>query len=80
MIWNEPKECMDRELLRKLQSERLVKVVNHVYHNVPSYRKTMQEAGLEPGDIRGLEDLPKLPFTTYEDLNQAYPFGLSAVP
>ena len=80
MIWNEPKECMDRELLRKLQGERLVKVVNHVYHNVPSYRKKMQEAGLEPGDIRGLEDLPKLPFTTYEDLNQAYPFGLSAVP
>ena len=80
MIWNEPKECMDRELLRKLQGERLVKVVNHVYHNVPSYRRKMQEAGLEPGDIRGLDDLPRLPFTTYEDLNQAYPFGLSAVP
>ncbi len=80
MIWNEPKECMDRTQLKKLQGERLVKIVSHVYHNVPSYRKKMQAAGLEPSDIRGLEDLNKLPFTTYEDLNEAYPFGLSAVP
>ncbi len=71
---------MDRGELKKLQSERLVKMVSYVYHNVPYYREKMQKAGVEPGDIRGLEDIEKLPFTTYEDLNKAYPFGLAAVP
>ena len=80
MFWNERKECMSRDELASLQSERLVRLVSDVYHNVPYYRKKMQDAGLEPGAIRGLEDLDKLPFTTYEDLNKAYPFGLSAVP
>ena len=80
MIWNESRECMDREELRKLQSARLVKTVDRVYHNVPFYRKKMQELGLEPGDIRGLEDLEKLPFTTKDDLRDNYPFGLFAVP
>ena len=80
MYWNQTKECMDREELKKLQSERLVKMVSYVYHNVPYYREKMQKAGVEPGDIRGLEDIEKLPFTTYEDLNAAYPFGLAAVP
>ena len=55
-------------------------MVSYVYHNVPYYREKMQKAGVEPGDIRGLEDIEKLPFTTYEDLNKAYPFGLAAVP
>lgn len=80
MYWNQTKECMDRGELKKLQSERLVKMVSYVYHNVPYYRGKMQKAGVEPGDIRGLEDIEKLPFTTYEDLNKAYPFGLAAVP
>ncbi len=80
MIWNESRECMDREELRKLQSARLVKTVDRVYHNVPFYRKKMQELGLEPGDIKGLEDLDKLPFTTKDDLRDNYPFGLFAVP
>ena len=80
MYWNQTKECMDRWELKKLQSERLVKMVSYVYHNVPYYREKMQKAGVEPGDIRGLEDIEKLPFTTYEDLNKAYPFGLAAVP
>lgn len=80
MYWNQTKECMDRGGLKKLQSERLVKMVSYVYHNVPYYREKMQKAGVEPGDIRGLEDIEKLPFTTYEDLNKAYPFGLAAVP
>ncbi len=80
MFWNQTKECMDRGELKKLQSERLVKMVSYVYHNVPYYREKMQKAGVEPGDIRGLEDIEKLPFTTYEDLNKAYPFGLAAVP
>ncbi len=80
MFWNQTKECMDRAEIKKLQSERLVKMVSYVYHNVPYYREKMQKAGVEPGDIRGVEDIEKLPFTTYEDLNAAYPFGLAAVP
>ena len=63
-----------------LQSARLVKTVDRVYHNVPFYRKKMQQLGLEPGDIKGIEDLPKLPFTTKSDLRDNYPFGLFAVP
>ncbi len=80
MIWNETKECMSRDEMTALQSARLVKQVNHVYHNVEFYRKKMQEVGLEPGDIRGLEDIEKLPFTTKADLRDNYPFGLFAVP
>ena len=45
MIWNESIECMDRESLRKIQSIRLKKIVEHVYHNTPFYRKKMQELG-----------------------------------
>lgn len=80
MIWNETKECMSREELANLQSARLVKLVERVYHNVPFYRKKMQEMGLEPGDIKGIEDITKLPFTTKDDLRENYPFGLLAVP
>ncbi len=80
MIWNETKECMSRDEMRVLQSARLVKTVERVYHNVPFYRKKMQELGLEPGDIKGIEDLQKLPFTTKNDLRDTYPFGLFAAP
>lgn len=80
MIWNETKECMSRDEICNLQSARLKKMVQRVYHNVEFYRKKMQEMGIEPGDIRGLEDINKLPFTTKEDLRQNYPFGLFAVP
>ncbi|MCR2048951.1 phenylacetate--CoA ligase [Acetatifactor muris] len=80
MIWNETKECMSRDEMSALQGARLVKLVDRVYHNVEYYRKKMQAVGLEPGDIRGLEDLTKLPFTTKDDLRDTYPFGLFAVP
>lgn len=80
MIWNETKECMSRDELTNLQSARLVKLVERVYHNVEYYRKKMQAVGLEPGDIRGIEDLDKLPFTTKDDLRDTYPFGMFAVP
>ena len=80
MIWNETKECMSRDELQVLQSKRLVKTVDRVYHNVEAYRKKMQAVGIEPGDIRGIEDLHKLPFTTKDDLRDNYPFGLFAVP
>ena len=80
MIWNETKECISRDELAELQSKRLVKVVNRVYHNVEYYRKKMQEVGIEPGDIRGIEDITKLPYTTKNDLRDTYPFGLFAAP
>lgn len=79
-IWNEAKECMSRDQMTQLQSARLKKVVSNVYHNVKFYRQKMQEMGLEPGDIKGIEDLNKLPFTTKADLRDNYPFGLFAVP
>ncbi len=80
MIWNETKECMGRDEKIVLQSARLVKTVDRVYHNVPFYRKKMQSIGIEPGDVRGVEDLHILPFTTKADLRDNYPFGLFAVP
>lgn len=80
MIWNETKECMSRDEMTHLQSKRLVKMVSRVYHNVEFYRRKMQEMGLEPGDIKGIEDLSRLPFTTKDDLRENYPFGLFAVP
>ncbi len=80
MIWNETKECMSRDEMRNLQSARLKKLVDYVYHNVEFYRKKMQAVGLTPWDINGIEDIEKLPFTTKDDLRDTYPFGLFAVP
>ncbi|MBR5336619.1 MAG: phenylacetate--CoA ligase [Lachnospiraceae bacterium] len=80
MIWNETKECMSRDELANLQSARLRKMVSRVYHNVEYYRKKMQQIGLEPGDIKDIEDINKLPYTTKQDLRDNYPFGLFAVP
>lgn len=80
MIWNESIECMDRESLRKIQSIRLKKIVEHVYHNTPFYRKKMQELGVTPDDINSIDDIVKLPLTTKYDLRDNYPFGLCAVP
>lgn len=73
-------ECMSRDEMSTLQSERLVKQVKNVYENVAFYKKKMDEAGVLPGDIKGIEDIHKLPFTTKEDLRDNYPFGLLAVP
>ncbi|MCF8216366.1 MAG: phenylacetate--CoA ligase [Chlorobium sp.] len=80
MIWNAHYECMEREELRNLQGERLQAMVEKVYFNVPFYRLKLQEKGIEPGDIRTIDDLQKLPFTTKQDLRDNYPFGLFAVP
>ena len=73
-------ETMPREQLKALQSERLVKQVKHVWDNVPYYRKKMEEKGVTPDDIKGIEDLHKLPFVTKADLRDAYPYGLLAKP
>ena len=80
MIWNEKIECASREEMRIIQSERLCDTVRRIYHNVPHYRKKMQEMGLSAGDIHGIEDIHKLPFTTKIDLRDNYPFGLFTVP
>lgn len=78
--WNEEIECMDHESMKKLQSERLVAQVKHVYENVPYYKKLMDEKGVTPDDIHGIEDLYKLPFLSKADLREAYPYGLLAKP
>ncbi len=79
-IWNRHFECMDREELKRVQSERLRETVERVYFNVPYYRNKMQEKGLGPESIHTTDDLHKLPFTTKQDLRDNYPFGLFAVP
>ncbi|MBQ3202985.1 MAG: phenylacetate--CoA ligase [Clostridia bacterium] len=73
-------ETMPVEEIKKLQSEKLVKQVRHVYDNVPYYRNLMEEKGVTPEDIHGIEDLYKLPFLTKADLRDAYPYGLLAKP
>lgn len=80
MIWNKNKECMSREEMRQLQGARLRKLVDNVYHNVPFYREKMQAMNIMPDDIKTIDDIKKLPFTTKQDLRDNYPFGLNAVP
>ena len=73
-------ETMPVEEMKKLQSEKLVKQVKHVYENVPYYRDLMDKKGVKPEDIKGIEDLHKLPFLSKADLRDAYPYGLLAKP
>lgn len=73
-------ETMERAELRKLQDERLVNQVRHVYDNVPAYRKKMEEKGITPDDIHGVCDLHLVPFTTKADLRDGYPYGMLAKP
>lgn len=73
-------ECASQEQIRAWQDERLVKQVRHVYDNVEMYRKRMDEIGVRPEDIKGRDDLHKLPFTTKDDLREQYPYGLLAKP
>lgn len=80
MIWNPNKECMSLDERAALQSKRLRLLVKYVYHNVQFYRNKMQALDLRPDDIRSIEDINKLPFTTKQDLRDNYPFGLQAAP
>lgn len=73
-------ECASREVLHYIQSKRLRKLVERCYNNVPLYKQRMDEAGILPGDIKDIDDVKKLPFTTKQDLRDTYPFGLFAVP
>ncbi len=73
-------ECMERSQLLALQLERLQKTVQHAYTHVPHYRQALDDAGLKPTDLGSLEDLAKFPFTVKDDLRDAYPFKMFAVP
>ena len=73
-------ETMPREELKKLQSEKLVKQVKHAWDNVPYYRAKMEAVNVTPEDIKGIEDLHKLPFITKDDLRECYPYGMLARP
>lgn len=73
-------ECASRDEIVRLQNERLVKQVKHVWDNVPYYRKKMEEKGVTPDDVRSIDDLHKLPFLSKADLRDAYPYGLLGVP
>lgn len=79
-IWNVTKECMSADERAVLQGERLHHLVDYVYHNTPFYRDKMQRMGIVPDDIRTIEDITKLPFTTKQDLRDNYPYGLLAAP
>ena len=80
MIYNEEFETLPREALEALQVKRLQQVVQRVYHTVGFYKRSFDNAGVKPDDIKTLDDLRRLPFTTKQDLRENYPYGLFAVP
>jgi phenylacetate-CoA ligase len=79
-IWNPRWECADRETLRREQLARLQETITYTYRHVPFYRARLDAAGIAPTDIRCLEDIRLIPFTTKQDFHDTYPFGLFAVP
>ena len=80
MYWDKEHECMPLENMQKLQRKALKETVTWIYERVPYYKNTLQDMGLEPGDIKSLDDLARLPFTVKTALRDNYPFGLCAVP
>lgn len=80
MYWNKTYECMPREQLEELQLDRLKKMVNRIFHQVPFYREKFQEMGIDPGVVQSLDDLKRLPFTKKTDLRDNYPYGIFAEP
>jgi phenylacetate-CoA ligase len=80
MIWNREAECMPVKERKRLQLERLKDVIGRAYARVPYYRRRFDEMKIKPADIRFLEDIQKLPFTTKTDLREGYPFGMFSAP
>jgi phenylacetate-CoA ligase len=80
MFYNEEFETLPREALRALQLKRLQQVLQRVYHTVGHYKKSLDARAVKPDDIKSMADIGKLPFTTRQDLQDNYPFGLFAVP
>lgn len=79
-IWNPEFECMPTEAIRALQLMRLIKTVQRLENTVPFYRDRLKNAGIQSTDIKNLDDIRRIPFTTKDDLRQHYPYGLLAVP
>lgn len=79
-IWDAKAEKMEREPLRQLQVERLIETLTRAYEHVPFYRDRMEKAGLNPGNVKRLEDIAALPFTVKDDMRDAYPYRLFAAP
>jgi len=80
VIWNQKYESMERQSLAQVQLERLQATVNRALRNVTFYRESFARSGVKGDEVRGLEDLARLPFTTKEDLRTSYPYGMFAVP
>jgi phenylacetate-CoA ligase len=80
MIWNDDFETLPREAIESLQLKRLQQVVGRVYATVPFYRKSLDDAGITPDQIRSLDDLRRIPFTLKQDMRDSYPYGLFATP
>lgn len=80
MYFQPEQETMPAEELQTLQTERLKKLVSYVYDRIPHYKQAFDDAGVKPEDVQSLDDLVKLPFTKKQDLRDAYPFNLFAVP
>lgn len=80
MIWNPQRECADRQQMQELQASALQAMIRRIYNHVPFYRNRLMALGIEPGDIRSVEQLKLLPFTTKSDLRDNYPFGLFTLP
>jgi phenylacetate-CoA ligase len=80
MIWNEKMECMEPAQMKHIQSERLKEVVQYVYDRCPAYKKKLDNAGVRPAAIKGIDDIEQLPFTAKDDMRDNYPFGLFSSP
>lgn len=80
MIWNPDIECAEHGKIEEIQLRRLQETVRNVYENVPMYKERLDSVGLKPSDIRSLDDLSRIPFTTKADLRDHYPYGLFARP
>jgi phenylacetate-CoA ligase len=80
MMFNPKAEAMPVPELRKLQGTRLQDLVRRAYEHVPFYRAKLDAKGVKPADIRGIEDIAKLPFTMKPEFREQYPFGMFAVP
>ncbi|MBE6647930.1 MAG: phenylacetate--CoA ligase [Ruminococcaceae bacterium] len=79
-IYNKAVETAERHELEAMQSLALIRMVRHVYENVPIYRKKFDEKGVKPSDIKSVKDLSKLPFTYKADFQENYPYGMFAAP
>lgn len=80
MIWNEKIETMDLEDLKNLQSDHLKNLARYVYDNNSVYRERFRTLEIDPGDIRSIDDIDRLPFTVKEDMRDNYPYGLFSSP